>query len=88
MKVILFGATDGGAGCPARVPARTTASRACSRSAAAPLAGAPEAARRLILKDLSTSARPGADLQGYDACFFCLGVSVAGITRLTTPPDL
>jgi len=25
------------------------------------------------------------DLQRYDACFFCLGVSSAGIARPTTP---
>jgi len=44
--------------------------------------------RELILKDLFDFGADGADLQGYDACFFCLGVSAAGMneadyTRLT-----
>ena len=42
----------------------------------------------LIRKDLFDFGVAGADLQGYDACFFCLGVSSAGMseaeyTRLT-----
>jgi uncharacterized protein YbjT (DUF2867 family) len=44
--------------------------------------------RELIRKDLFDFGMAGADLQGYDACFFCLGVSSAGMseaeyTRLT-----
>jgi len=44
--------------------------------------------RELIRKDLFNFRVDGADLQGYDACFFCLGVSSAGMsepdyTRLT-----
>jgi len=44
--------------------------------------------RELVLKDLFDFGAAGADLQGYDACLFCLGVSVAGMseadyTRLT-----
>ena len=44
--------------------------------------------RELIRKDLFDFDAGGADLQGYDACFFCLGVSAAGMseadyTRLT-----
>jgi uncharacterized protein YbjT (DUF2867 family) len=44
--------------------------------------------RELILKDLFDFGAASVDLQGYDACFFCLGVSVAGMneadyTRLT-----
>lgn len=45
--------------------------------------------RELTLKDLFDVAKvPDADLRGYDACFFCLGVSAAGMkeaeyTRLT-----
>ena len=38
--------------------------------------------RELILKDLFDFAAAGADLQGYDACFFCLGVSSAGMTEV------
>ena len=44
--------------------------------------------REMIRKDLFDFGVDDADLQGYDACFFCLGVSVAGLneadyTRLT-----
>jgi uncharacterized protein YbjT (DUF2867 family) len=44
--------------------------------------------RELIRKDLFDFEAVDAELQGYDACFFCLGVSAAGMsepdyTRLT-----
>jgi hypothetical protein len=44
--------------------------------------------RELIRKDLCDFGAARADLQGYDACFFCLGVSSGGMseadyTRLT-----
>lgn len=44
--------------------------------------------RELVRTDLFDVDRLDADLQGYDACFFCLGVSAAGMseadyTRLT-----
>src|SRR5436190_22048597 len=44
--------------------------------------------RELIRSDLFDAGAAVADLQGYDACFFCLGVSSAGMgeadyTRLT-----
>src|SRR6266849_1415063 len=44
--------------------------------------------RELILKDLFDFGGADEDLQGYDGCFFCLGVSAAGMseddyTRLT-----
>lgn len=45
--------------------------------------------REIVQKDLfDPAALAGADLRGYDACFFCLGVSAAGMneanyTRLT-----
>ena len=44
--------------------------------------------RELIREDLFDFGAAGAELRGYDACFFCLGVSVAGMseadyTRLT-----
>ena len=44
--------------------------------------------RGLVLKDLLDFGAAGTELQGYDACFFCLGVSSAGMseadyTRLT-----
>ena len=44
--------------------------------------------RELVRRDLLDLSASGAPLQGYDACFFCLGVSSAGMseadyTRLT-----
>jgi uncharacterized protein YbjT (DUF2867 family) len=44
--------------------------------------------RELVCKDLLDTGAVGTDLEGYDACFFCLGVSSAGMseadyTRLT-----
>src|ERR1700738_2448271 len=44
--------------------------------------------RELIRADMFDSSEAGADLSGYDACFFCLGVSSVGLseaeyTRLT-----
>jgi uncharacterized protein YbjT (DUF2867 family) len=35
--------------------------------------------RQLVRKDLFDFGAAGTDLQGYDACFFCLGVSSAGM---------
>ena len=37
--------------------------------------------RELIRKDLFDFGAAGADLRGYDACFFCLGVSSAGMNE-------
>ena len=37
--------------------------------------------RELIRTDLFDFSVARADLQGYDACFFCLGVSVAGMSE-------
>jgi uncharacterized protein YbjT (DUF2867 family) len=37
--------------------------------------------REMIRKDLFDFGAAGADLQGYDACFFCLGVSAAGMSE-------
>ena len=44
--------------------------------------------RELVFKDMFDFSAVGSDLEGYDACFFCLGVSSAGMseadyTRLT-----
>jgi len=44
--------------------------------------------RELVRKDMFDFGTTGANLKGYDACFFCLGVSSAGMseadyTRLT-----
>jgi uncharacterized protein YbjT (DUF2867 family) len=44
--------------------------------------------REMVIKDMFDHGTASAELQGYDACFFCLGVSSAGMsetdyTRLT-----
>jgi uncharacterized protein YbjT (DUF2867 family) len=37
--------------------------------------------RDLVMKDLTDYAAVAADLAGYDACFFCLGVTSTGMTE-------
>jgi uncharacterized protein YbjT (DUF2867 family) len=37
--------------------------------------------RELVLADLTNYSAVAADLAGYDACFFCLGVSSAGMSE-------
>jgi uncharacterized protein YbjT (DUF2867 family) len=37
--------------------------------------------RELVRKDLFTVDVPDAEIQGYDACFFCLGVSSVGMSE-------
>jgi uncharacterized protein YbjT (DUF2867 family) len=37
--------------------------------------------REIVLKDLTDYSSVGGDLQGYDACFFCLGVTSAGMSE-------
>src|SRR5574341_742357 len=40
-----------------------------------------EKLRELVAPDLSQLGRHGAELSGFDACFFCLGVSSAGMSE-------
>ncbi len=40
-----------------------------------------EKLRELVCKDLTDYSRVADDLSGYDACFFCLGVSSAGMSE-------
>jgi uncharacterized protein YbjT (DUF2867 family) len=81
MKVILFGATgmvgqgvlrecllDGG----------VEAVLAVGRS---PIGRTHPKLRELVRKDLFDFSAAGTDLRGYDACFFCLGVSSAGMSE-------
>jgi uncharacterized protein YbjT (DUF2867 family) len=88
MKVILFGATG---------MVGQGALRECLRSdevenvltvSRSPSGQTHPKMRELLLKDLFNFEAVGKELQGFDACFFCLGVSVAGMneadyTRLT-----
>ena len=59
----------------------TRPSRRCSRSAARPPAGQHAKLRELTHADLADLSAIGEDLGGYDACFFCLGVSSAGMSE-------
>lgn len=45
-----------------------------------PLLTSPQLKQRIV-EDLATFDVPPAELTGYDACFFCLGVSAAGMTE-------
>ena len=88
MKVILFGATG---------MVGQSALGACLRDdgvtevlsiGRSPTGRTHPKLRELVRKDLFTVDVPDSELQGYDACFFCLGVSSVGMsqadyTRLT-----
>lgn len=88
MKVILFGATG---------MVGQGALRECLRSdevenvltvSRSPSGQTHPKMHELLLKDLFNFEAVGKELQGFDVCFFCLGVSVAGMneadyTRLT-----
>ena len=81
MKVILFGAT----GMAGQGVLRECLSDegiegvlAVGRSA---IGRAHPKLRELLRKDLFDFDTAGANLQGYDACFFCLGVSSAGMSE-------
>src|SRR5499433_3143845 len=88
MKLILFGATG---------MVGQSALGACLRDDAvtevlsigrSPTGRTHPRLHELVRKDLFAVDVPDAELQGYDACFFCLGVSSAGMseadyTRLT-----
>lgn len=45
-----------------------------------PLPTSPQLKQRIV-EDLATFDVPPTELTGYDACFFCLGVSAAGMTE-------
>ena len=88
MKVILFGATG---------MVGQSALGACLRDdgvtevlsiGRSPTGRTHPKLRELVRKDLFTADVPDSELRGYDACFFCLGVSSVGMseadyTRLT-----
>ena len=42
--------------------------------------------REVVLDDLFTVPALGDQLDGYDACFYCLGVSAVGLKRAYLPP--
>jgi uncharacterized protein YbjT (DUF2867 family) len=88
MKVILFGATGMVGQGVLRECLRDDDIEAVLAIGRQPTGRTHPKLRELILKDLFDFGAAGADLRGYDACFFCLGVSSAGMseadyTRLT-----
>ena len=82
MKVILFGAT----GMIGQGVLRECLLRPAAWSAVLALGRGPSRAshpklRELVAPDLLDLAPHAAALGGFDACFFCLGVSSAGMTE-------
>jgi uncharacterized protein YbjT (DUF2867 family) len=88
VKVILFGATGMAGQGVLRECLRDDGVDAVLAVGRGPTGRTSPKLRELGRKDLFDFDTAGVDLQGYDACFFCLGVSSAGMseadyTRLT-----
>src|SRR5215468_4654579 len=88
LKVILFGATGMVGQSVLGECLRNPAVESVLSIGRSPTGRADPKLRELVRKDLFAVDVPDAELQGYDACFFCLGVSSAGMseaeyTRLT-----
>jgi len=81
MKVILFGASGmvgQGALRECLLDPDVTAVLSIGRK---PLGHAHEKLREIVREDLFDYAPIADELRGYDACFFCLGVSAAGLSE-------
>jgi Predicted nucleoside-diphosphate-sugar epimerases len=88
MKVILFGATGMVGQAVLGACLRDPGVEAVLAIGRTPTGRSHPKLRELIRPDPFDTSVPEAELQGYDACFFCLGVSSAGMneaeyTRLT-----
>lgn len=88
MKVILFGATGMVGQAVLGQCLRDDGVEAVLSIGRSPTGRTHPKLRELVHKDLFALDVPEAELRGYDACFFCLGVSSAGMseadyTRLT-----
>jgi len=81
MKVILFGATGMVGQGVLRECLRDDGVEAVLAVGRSPTGRTHPKLRELIRKDLFDVAGVAADVQGYDACFFCLGVSSAGMNE-------
>lgn len=79
MKVILFGATGMVGQAVLRECLRDDGVEAVLTVGRNSTAQEHTKLRELIRKDLFDFNGVGSDLRGYDACFFCLGVSAAGM---------
>jgi uncharacterized protein YbjT (DUF2867 family) len=88
MKVILFGATGMVGQAVLRECLRDEGVKEMLAIGRNPTGQTHPKLREQVRKDMFDFAMTGSDLQGYDACFFCLGVSSVGMseaeyTRLT-----
>jgi len=88
VKVILFGATGMAGQGVLRECLRDEGVESVLAVGRASTGQASPKLRELLRKDMFDFDTAGAELRGYDACFFCLGVSSAGMseanyTRLT-----
>jgi uncharacterized protein YbjT (DUF2867 family) len=81
MKVILFGATGMVGQGVLRECLRDDGVEAVLAVGRSPTGVTHPKLRELVRKDLFDTAGTGADLRGHDACFFCLGVSSAGMSE-------
>src|SRR3989441_1597254 len=81
MKVILFGATGMVGQGVLRECLRDDGVEGVLAVGRSPTGRTHPKLRELIRKDLFDFGAAGADLQGHDACFFCLGVSSAGMSE-------
>jgi len=81
VKVILFGATGMVGQGVLRECLRDDGVEAVLAVGRSPAGRTHPKLRELLRKDLFDVEVPGRDLQGYDACFFCLGVSSAGMSE-------
>jgi len=81
MKVILFGATGMVGQGVLRECLRDDGVDAVLAVGRSPPGTTHPKLRELVRKDLFDFDASGADLRGYDACFFCLGVSSAGMSE-------
>jgi uncharacterized protein YbjT (DUF2867 family) len=81
MKVILFGATGMVGQGVLRECLQDDGVEGVLAITRSPVGSTHPKLRELVRKDLFDFGVPELDLQGYDACFFCLGVSSAGMSE-------
>ncbi|HEY1417012.1 MAG TPA: epimerase, partial [Myxococcaceae bacterium] len=81
LKVILFGATGMVGQAALGECLRNGAVESVLSIGRSPTGRTDPKLRELVRKDLFVVDVPDAELQGYDACFFCLGVSSVGMSE-------
>jgi uncharacterized protein YbjT (DUF2867 family) len=81
MKIILFGASGMVGQGVLRECLRDAGVEAVLAVGRSAIGNASGKLRQLVIPDLARIADQAEALQGYDACFFCLGVSAAGMSE-------